>query len=73
MITDNPAAYKLVTISTPIRLGDAFVFPIPPNKFTREEIEMLREEDDLRKQLGYQPFVANFLPDDIRPKGIPKM
>lgn len=73
MTSDSPAVNKLFRLSRPIKMGYERVWPIPANKFTKEEIEELRNEDSLGKQLGYPPFIANFLPDDIRPKGIPKM
>ncbi|MBR4750251.1 MAG: hypothetical protein IK077_00670 [Thermoguttaceae bacterium] len=41
--------------------------------FTDEEIEELREFENYRKSLGREPSIMNFLPDDIRPKGIPKL
>lgn len=72
-MTDNPALAKLISVSRPIKIGTNILWPIPQGKLTREEIEMLREEDELRKQLHRFPLIANFLPDDIRPKGIPKM
>ena len=73
MMTYDPAISKLLRVSRPIKLGEYRVFPIPPNVFSPEEIAVLRREDQLRKELNKQPFIANFLPDDIRPKGIPKM
>ena len=73
MMRYSPVLDKLTTLSCPIRVGDTFVFPIPVNRFSKEEIDMLRKEDNLSQQFGYGPLVANFLPDDIRPKGIPKM
>lgn len=73
MTSDNPATIKLFKLSRPIEIEGDFLWPIPVGKFTEEEIEELRQEDLLGKQLGYPPFIANFLPDDIRPKGIPKM
>ena len=54
-------------------MGTKRLWSIPQGKLTKEEIEMLRQEDELRKQLHRSPLIANFLPDDIRPKGIPKM
>ncbi|MBQ9812176.1 MAG: hypothetical protein IJM54_02585 [Thermoguttaceae bacterium] len=41
--------------------------------FTDEEIEELREFENYRKSLGREPSIMSFLPDDIRPKGIPKL
>ena len=73
MMTDNPVVNKLTRISEPILVGDVYVFPIPEGKFSKKEIEILRSEDEFGKELGYDPSIANFLPDDIRPKGIPKL
>ena len=73
MMTYNPVANKLVQTSRPIKIGYLRVFPIPKGKFSKKEIDELRKYDETVKRLGYHPFVANFLPDDIRPKGIPKL
>ena len=73
MLTSDPTFFKLLETSRPISVGKFNVFPIPENVFTKQEIEILREEDKLRRELYDRPLIANFLPDDIRPKGIPKL
>ena len=55
--------------------GDAFLdaWIIPQGGFSPEEIEELREYDKEYLKEGFGHFIANFLPDEIRPEGVPKM
>ena len=46
---------------------------IPKGVFTPEEIEVPRNEHELRWECGYGALIANFLPDEVRPKGVTKM
>ena len=39
----------------------------------QEEIDELRRLDDLSFETDGERFIANFLPDDIRPKNVPKL
>ncbi|MBR4750250.1 MAG: hypothetical protein IK077_00665 [Thermoguttaceae bacterium] len=73
MTSYSPALLKLLRYCKPIRVNGYNVFPLPEGFFTKEEIEDLRKEDEARRYFKKKPFIANFLPDDIRPKGIPKL
>ena len=73
MTSYSPALAKLLTNCHSIKIKGFRVFPLPDGLFTREEIEDLRKEDEARRYFKKKPFIANFLPDDIRPKGIPKL
>lgn len=46
---------------------------IPEGEFTEEEIKELRSIDEWDLKLGYPHFIANFLPDDVRPEGVKKL
>ena len=73
MMSYSPALSKLFCNCSPIRVNGYNVFPLPQGFFTKEEIEVLRKEDTAQKNLMHYPLIASFLPDDIRPKGIPKL
>ena len=73
MTSYSPALVKLLRNCDSIMVNGTFVYPLPEGFFTNEEIEVLRREDSARRNLMGDPLIANFLPDDIRPKGIPKM
>lgn len=72
-MTNNPTLFKLLRSTNPIIAKKMVVFIIPEGQFTPEEIEILPKEDFDRQWLGEGPFIANFLPDDIRPKGVKKL
>ena len=46
---------------------------LPEGVFSPNEIEELREYDQMFVKEGSGHFIANFLPDEIRPEGVPKM
>ena len=73
MTSYSPALSKLLRYCKPIRVNGYNVFPLPEGFFTKEEIEDLRKEDRIQKKYMHYPLIANFLPDDIRPIGIPKL
>lgn len=73
MMTYSPVLYKLLTICPPIRINGTVVRVIKKGMFTEEEIEALRKEDNIKRRWQKKPLIANFLPADIRPKGIPKL
>ncbi|MDO5309803.1 MAG: hypothetical protein Q4G03_10005 [Planctomycetia bacterium] len=70
---NEPTVSKLIHLSPPLAIGHLCVFEIPEGRFTSEEIEILRKKDAEGLDLYDEPFVANFLPDDVRPAGIKKM
>lgn len=74
MTTTSPALIKLFSMK-----HDAFYLDhncyhvIPEGKFTKEEINELRALDNHFFKMGNGRFIANFLPDDIRPAHVKKM
>lgn len=68
-----PPLIKLIETSPSVRVNGTLMRIIRKELFTDEEIEELREFENYRKSLGREPSIMNFLPDDIRPKGIPKL
>lgn len=72
-MTSDPVIIKLLDNVDPIAIGRKALFIIPEGLFTSDEIETLRKEDKERQRLGFPPWIANFLPDGVRPKGIKKM
>ena len=68
-----PALIKLREASRPVKVNGIKVRSLQRGLFTNEEIEDLRKFETYRKSMHQEPLIANFLPDDIRPKGIPKL
>ena len=74
MTTVEPTVMKWLDSSRkPIKVGDEYLWTIPDEEFSLEEIEVLREHDALEQSLGYGPLIANFLPDGVRPEGVKKL
>ena len=73
MMSYSPALHKLLTICPPVRINGTVVRVIEKGMFTKEEIEALRKEDNAKRRWQKKPLIANFLPDNIRPKWIPKL
>ena len=46
---------------------------IDENEFSPDEIEELRDLEKWEQENGNPPFIANFLPDDIRPPHVKKL
>lgn len=72
-MTSDPLVFKVLKEGTPVVRDMTVCFDISSIDFIPIEIEALREEDVGRQQLGYDPFIANFLPDDTRPEGVKKL
>ena len=51
----------------------SWAWVISPELFTQEEIERLRELDELLHQGTSDRMVANFLPDGVRPDDVPPL
>ena len=70
----SPARMVEIDLSVINYVGFDYSFArvIPDGMFTAEEIEVLRQEHKKRWEIGYGAFVANFLPDNLRPKDVPK-
>lgn len=74
MTTGSPALVKLLKTKHEILyLAGRHYHAIPNTSFTKEEIDELRRLDDLSFETDGERFIANFLPDDIRPKNVPKL
>ncbi|MBQ9370895.1 MAG: hypothetical protein IJU03_01765 [Thermoguttaceae bacterium] len=72
-MTNNPALFKLLRAHPyRIKVNGIWLMIIPDDLLNQDEVEMLRKEDNWRKEHD-DPIIANFLPDDVRPKGIKKM
>lgn len=70
----NEAYAKLLAMDTErIKIDGELLFIIPEGKFSPSEIDELRKVEDFFKDCEGIPTFANFLPDDVRPKGIPKL
>lgn len=73
MTSVSPVLDKLFEVGSQIIIGYTTPFIISNKDFTAKEIEELRHEHNLAYKCDGTPLIANFLPDDIRPKGIPKL
>ena len=74
MLTINPTVVRWIrSKKEAVKVGNIWMWTIPDGEFTSEEIEELRQHDLDHQRFNEAPLIANFLPDDIRPKGIPKM
>lgn len=74
MTTGSPALVKLFSMKhVIIEINDVFYHVIPDDSFTEQEVNELRRLDDLSFETDGERFIANFLPDDIRPKNVPKL
>ena len=72
-MTNNPALFKLLrTHPERIMVNDHWLIIVPDGLLEKDEVEMLRKEADWCASQG-EPFIANFLPDDIRPEGVKKL
>lgn len=72
MLINNPIFTRLIEIE-PQFVNDMCLRVISEDLFNKEEIEYLRKTEQYRIELGEDPMVANFLPDDQRPKGVKKL
>ena len=74
MTTGSPALMKLLgTKHEIIEINDVFYHVIPDCSFTEQEVNELRRLDDLSFETDRERFIANFLPDDIRPAHVKKL
>ena len=74
MTTGSPALVKLFSMKHEAFYIDYVCYHvIPEDKFTNEEIKELRELDESSFKTGNDHFIANFLPDDIRPAHVKKL
>ena len=65
-----------ITLGKPerhITVNDECLHIIYEGEFSKEDIDELRNIDIWFQKNGNPPLIANFLPDDVRPKGIKKM
>ena len=72
MTSVNPLLDRLFE-NKQIIIGLSTPFIISDKDFTKEEIEELRSMHNFMYEEDKLYLIANFLPDEIRPKGIPKM
>ncbi len=74
MLVNDPTLFKFLTCpKESVQVGDYSLYLIPQGVFTAKEIERLRELEEWSIELGDGSSIANFLPDSIRPKNVPKM
>ncbi len=74
MTTGSPALVKLFsTKHDAFYLDHVCYHVIPDNSFTKQEVDELRRLDNLFFEMGWDRFIANFLPDDIRPAHVKKL
>lgn len=74
MLTNSKALYKLLTINHEfVRFDGGSIHVIPEGRFTPEEIEELRDIQEYDLKCGNDYFIANFLPDDLRPAHVKKL
>ena len=74
MTTVEPTVMKWLDSSRkPIKVGDEYLWTIPDEEFTPEEIEDLREYDASCFAVEGCHSIANFLPDDVRPACVKKL
>lgn len=74
MTTGSPALVKLFSMKhEAFYLDHVCYHVIPDNSFTKQEVNELRRLDNLTFEIEGERFIANFLPDDIRPEHVKKM
>ncbi|MBR4750249.1 MAG: hypothetical protein IKX88_16780 [Thermoguttaceae bacterium] len=74
MTTYSESLQKLLNSDADyLKINGDYYWVIPDNLFTRREIDELRETSSSFKENNGSELIANFLPDDMRPKGIPKL
>ena len=74
MTTGSPALVKLFFFFfEAFYLDHVCYHVIPDNSFTKQEVNELRRLDNLTFEIEGERFIANFLPDDIRPAHVKKM
>lgn len=73
MTSVSPLLEKVFELDNQIHFGDSYPFIISEKDFSKKEIEELRREHERTLKQDDLYFIANFLPDDIRPKDIPKL
>ena len=70
----NEAYGKLLGMDVErVKVRDEWLFVIPDNVFSSEEIEDIRKADDFFIRYNDHPVIANFLPDDLRPAHVKKL
>ena len=74
MLVNSKALFKLLESDHEwVECNGEHIHVIPEGLFTQEEIEELRDIENLRQKYGYPMTIANFLPDDIRPAHVKKL
>ncbi|MBQ9812175.1 MAG: hypothetical protein IJM54_02580 [Thermoguttaceae bacterium] len=73
MASYSPLLKRVFTTCDRVHIGFSWPFVISKEEYSKEEIEKLRREHKRTLKEDGLYFIANFLPDDIRPKGIPKL
>ena len=76
MLTNDPVYIKFLQnakIENTVKVDGHLLHVLPSGFFTTKEIERLRKLEEWSIELGNGPSIANFLPDSIRPKNVPKM
>lgn len=69
----NKAYDKLLGMDVErVKVADDWLFVIPEDVFSSEEIEDIRKADDFFIEYNEHPIIANFLPDGERPYWIKK-
>ena len=76
MLTNDPVYIKFlqnIKLENAVEVNGHLLRVLPSGFFTQKEINRLRELEEWFIENGDDPFIANFLPDSIRPKNVPKM
>ena len=73
MTSCGPLMKRVLMSRNRVPIDTSWPFVISEKEYSREEIEKLRKKHKLTLECDGMYFIANFLPDDIRPKGVPKL
>ncbi len=74
MTTHSKAVFKLLDMNPDsVKIDGSRYHIIPVERFSKEEIEELREHDAAELYFWGEHVYANFLPDDVRPANVKKL
>ena len=74
MTTHSKAVFKLLDMNLDsVKIGGRRYHIIPVERFSKEEIEELREHDAADLYFGGDHIHANFLPGDVCPSNVKKL